>query len=73
MRRNGNHSIVAGVADDERNVARYRPFESGGQVVKHDHALAAFDEGVDHVAADITGAAGDQDGHDLLARGFPLR
>ena len=66
----GNQGIVAGLADDEGNAARYRPFESGGQVVEHDHALAAFDEGVDHVAADITGAAGDQNGHEACSYGF---
>jgi hypothetical protein len=68
----GNQRIVAGLADDEGNAARYRPFESGGQIVEHDDALAAFDEGVNHVAADITGAASDQDCHRFARAGLPI-
>jgi hypothetical protein len=38
----------------------------------HDHALAAVDEGVNQVAADITSAAGDQDCHGLARARFPI-
>ena len=37
--------------------------EAGRQIVEHDHALAGVDQRVHHVAADIAGAAGDQDRH----------
>ena len=55
--------LVAGLADDKRHVLRHRPVEAGRQIVEHHHALAGIDERVDHVAADIAGAAGDQDRH----------
>src|SRR5262245_24097123 len=54
---------VAGVAFHERHVGRYRPAEPGGQIVDHDDALATVLELVDHVAADISGTASDEDGH----------
>ena len=41
-----------------------RPVEAGRQIVEHDDALAGVDQRVDHVAADIAGAAGDQDRHE---------
>ena len=55
--------LIADVADDERHARRHRPVEAGGEVVEHDHALAGVDQRVDHVAADVAGAAGDQDRH----------
>ena len=55
--------LVAGLADDERHALGDRPVEAGRQIVEHDHALAGIGELVDHVAADIAGAAGDQDCH----------
>ena len=45
--------------------------KAGRQIVEHDHALAGIDELVDHVAADIAGAAGDQDCHVRLCFGSP--
>ena len=59
----GDQRFVAGFADDQRNARRDRPFEAGGQIVEHDHRLAGIREGMHHVAADIAGAAGYQDGH----------
>ena len=41
----------------------HRPGKSGAQVVEHDDALAGVAQSVDHVAADIAGAAGNQDRH----------
>ena len=37
--------------------------KSGGEIVDHDHAFAGFHQRVNHVAADIAGAAGDEHGH----------
>ncbi len=56
---------VAGRAGDERHRARNEEAEAGRQIVEHDHALAGVDECVHHMAADIAGAAGHQDRHDL--------
>ncbi|GBF31440.1 hypothetical protein MnTg04_01401 [bacterium MnTg04] len=39
-----------------------RVFETGAEVVEHDRRVTGFAELADHMAADITGAAGDQDG-----------
>jgi hypothetical protein len=47
----------------QRHGTRERPAEAGRQVVNDHDALALIDERVNHVAADIAGAAGDQDGH----------
>ena len=45
-------------------IAQRKPVD---EIVEHDDALAGVDERVNHVAADIPGAAGDQDGHGLPA------
>ena len=55
--------LIADVADHELGARRHRPVEAGGEIVEHDHALAGVDQRVDHVAADVAGAAGDQDRH----------
>jgi hypothetical protein len=58
-----DESIIARLADDELYASGYRLLESHRKVVEDHDALAALDKGVDHVAADIPGAAGDQNGH----------
>src|SRR6516164_4682421 len=55
--------LVPAVTDDEHGPPRHRPIETGGEIVEHHHPLAGIDERMNHVAADITGAAGDQDRH----------
>ncbi len=55
--------LIAGVADDQRDAFRHRPFEPGGEVVEHDDALARVDQRVDHMAADIAGPARHQNCH----------
>ncbi len=57
--------LVAGPRDDKGRALRHRPVETGREIVEHHHALAGIDEGVDHVTADIAGAAGDEDRHVL--------
>jgi hypothetical protein len=59
--------IIARLTDDELYAFGYCPFESSRQIVEHDHALAALDKGMDHVAADIPGAAGNQNGHEACS------
>ena len=59
----GDQRLVAGIADDQRHALGDRPVEAGGQVVEHDDRLAGLDQRMDHVAADIAGAAGDQNRH----------
>ena len=54
---------VAGLAVDQWHVLRDRPAKAGREIVDHHHPLAGIDQRVDHVAADITGTAGDEDGH----------
>src|SRR5262249_8739493 len=55
--------LVTDVADHERRALRYRPIETGREVVEHHDALAGVDERMNHMASDIAGAAGDQDRH----------
>jgi len=55
--------LIAGFADDERHACSDGPTMSGGEIVEYDDALAGIDQVVDHLAADITRTAGDQDRH----------
>ena len=59
----GHARSISDVTDDERGALRYRPIETGREVVEHHDALAGIDERMDHVASDIAGAAGNQDRH----------
>jgi hypothetical protein len=40
---------------------RHRPAMAGGKVVEHNHAFTGIDQVVDHLAADLTGAASNKD------------
>ena len=55
--------LIAGLADDERHRLGQRQSKAGREVVEHDDPLAGIDQRMHHVAADIAGAAGDQDRH----------
>ena len=55
--------LVAAVAGDQRHAFRDRPWKAGREIVEHDDALAGVAELKHHVAADITGSAGDQYRH----------
>jgi hypothetical protein len=55
--------LISNIADDERRARRHRPVEAGGQIIEHHGLLSGFEEGVNHVAADVAGAARDQDCH----------
>jgi hypothetical protein len=54
---------VSDIANDKRRLRRDGPTIPGRQVVEYDDFLPATDEFKDHVAADIAGAAGDEDCH----------
>ena len=54
---------IAGVTYDKQGGVGYRPIEAGRKIVEHHHTLAGIEERVNHVAPDISGAAGDQDRH----------
>ena len=56
-----DHVAVGRVADHEVAVQHGRA-EAGREVVEHDDVLAALTELANHVAADVAGAAGDEDG-----------
>ena len=58
-----DEGLVAAVAGDQRHAIRDGRGESGRKIVEHDDALAGVAELKYHVAADIAGAAGDQDRH----------
>jgi len=55
--------LVSDIADDEPRARRHRPVEAGGQIIEYHYLLSSVEEGVSHVAADVAGAAGDQDRH----------
>jgi hypothetical protein len=55
--------LVAGLADDQRHTLGHGPLEAGREIIEHDDVLAGIDQLIDHVAADIPGAASDQDRH----------
>src|SRR5450432_2820241 len=59
----GHKGLIPAIADDKRRALRNGPIEPGRQIVEHDDALAGVGEGMRHVAADVAGAAGDQNGH----------
>ena len=55
--------LVADIADDAAAGVGTAPSEAGRQIVEHDHALAGIEQLEHHVAADVAGAAGDENGH----------
>ena len=55
--------LIAGLADDQRHAFGNRRAMSRREIVEDDHPLAGIDEVAHHLAADIAGAAGDQDRH----------
>ena len=63
----GHEILVAEIADDQRHLIRHGGPEAGRQIVEDDDLLARRDEFEHRMAADIAGAARDEDGHDRLA------
>ena len=52
---------IAGIADDQVAMDD-RIGKTGAEVIEHHHVVTGFAELADHMAADITGAAGDENG-----------
>ena len=61
----GDQVRVARVADDELCAFGHGPGEAGGEVVENHDRFARIQQRQGHVAADIAGAAGDQNAHAL--------
>ena len=59
------HILVPDVADDKGHARGNRPIETGRKIVQHDDGFAGVHQRMNHVAADIAGAAGDQNRHDV--------
>src|SRR5262245_18145964 len=58
-----NQGSVACAAGDKWHRCRSKKAESCRQIIEDDHRLARIGELMHHVAADIAGASGDQNGH----------
>ena len=59
-------SRVAEIANDQFDLRRQRLPPASGEIVDHDDFFIGVEQFQHHVGADITGAAGDKNGH------FPL-
>ena len=61
----GQHAggLVTDRGADERRVVRYRVLVAGGQVVEHRHVMPGREQVHGDYAADIPGAAGNQEPH----------
>src|SRR5262249_13972454 len=55
--------LIARVTDNKQGALGYRPIEAGRKIVEPPDALSSIEERVNHVASDISGAAGNQDRH----------
>ena len=63
-----NQLLVGHVADDQLGLGVDRPAKAVGEVVQHHHLLAGVHQGQHHVAADIAGSAGHQNGHAISSK-----
>src|SRR5262249_28684104 len=61
----------AGLPLHQGHVGGNRPGKAGRQVVDDHDPLALIDELVDHVAADVAGAAGDENAHSRIRSRWP--
>ena len=61
--------LISGIADRKRRAWRHHPIEAGCEIVERHNALSSIEERVNHLAAEIAGAAGDEDCH---AVGYPI-
>ncbi len=52
--------LVGNIALAEDDVIRHNPAEASAQVIQDDDFLTGITEVLDHVAADVAGAAGDE-------------
>ena len=61
--------LVGDLALHQRGLLAHERAVAGRKIVEDHDRLAAVEQRVGHVAADIAGAAGDQNAHDGLAAG----
>ncbi len=61
-----NQGLVAHVADNEGGALRDRPGETRGKVVEDNHRLTGAQQLQCHVAADVSGSAGDENAHRVI-------
>ena len=52
--------LIRDIADNQLGFGRYSPFEAGAQPVDDHHVFARIEHAPDHVAADVSRAAGDK-------------
>lgn len=58
-----DQALVAELADNQFGFSRHGPTKPGREIVEDDNLLAVIEQFVDHMAADISGAACDQNAH----------
>src|SRR5713101_5218622 len=56
--------LISSFTDDERRAFGNGPTKAGGEVIEHYDAFTGVDQFMNHLAADIAGAAGDQECHE---------
>ena len=59
--------LIAGIAFDENGTIGHQPAIAGREIVENDDVFAALERRVNHMRADITRAARDQNGHEGCA------
>jgi hypothetical protein len=62
---------IARIAPDEDRAGGHRRSKARREIVEDDHLLARVDEFEHHMAADVAGTAGHQDGHSRLLANDP--
>ncbi len=65
VQQTANEELVADLALVEMRAIGHQAPHSRREIVQHNHIEAALKRSEDHVAADIAGTAGDQNGHDV--------
>src|SRR5205085_4446550 len=69
LAQHGSHQIdVTGIALDKARITRHQFANTGTEIIDDNDMLPAFEQSIDHVAADIAGAAGDEDRHEAPPR-----
>ncbi len=56
--------LISSFTDHEGRAFRNGPTKAGGEIIEHYDAFTGVDQFMNHLAADIAGAAGDQECHE---------
>ena len=62
--------LISSFTDDERRAFGDGPTKAAGEVIEHYDAFTGVDQLMNHLAADVPGAAGDQKCHECDRRRF---